>query len=310
MRISGSPVPESGAAVRQLVSLHDFGVEQRLGWVAGTVLGPPFALVKQWRHGLGGLGGAVLFAAAVVVLLAVAIRWVTRRDAPGAGTAGAGAGAAAASLPVFLILLMFFYSLYLGALWFSTRYLAPAGAVITLVLAVLIGRLSATTGSRRPAAPIAAACLLLLVLGGLGVAAVRDVQLLRAHPAQTADTGLDGAKGYREVARAILQAAPPGAVIGSLQSGALSYYAPPDRRVVNLDGVVNSEAGRAVRTHDVAAFARSEHVSYFADWGYNRAVLSIIAGRQLTPGSFREVARAKAQGGDVFTLWRVTWPAA
>jgi MFS family permease len=305
--ISGSPVPESGAAVRQLVKLHSFPPLDRLGWAAGTAVGPPFTLGKGWRHSLFSSGsvGALVFVG-VLILLAGWAYLAIRRGSE---------GRILAALPVFAVVLLLFYSLYLGALWFSTRYLAPVGAVAALGVGLLAGwcweQITARNRPRRAVARHGAIALSVgfaaLLLIGFGVAVGLDVRYLTDEPPQTADVGLDGAKGYREVALSILAATPRGAVVGSFQSGALGYYAPADVQVLNLDGVVNTDAARALVARKVAGYARSQDMTYFADWPYNRSVFLTVAGdRTLNRRSFVEVTRAHRQGGDVFTLWRFT----
>ncbi len=53
------------------------------------------------------------------------------------------------------------------------------------------------------------------------------------------------------------------AVVGAFNSGILGWYA--ERRVVNLDGVVNPQALRAIESEDLAGYAAAEGISVFAD---------------------------------------------
>lgn len=294
----GSPVPESGAAVRELVGLHAFPLGARLSWTAGTVTGFPFVLSKHLRtwlfeHRDVGVG---LFVGLVMLLIAMAaLMWRdSRRDVRRAGSR------VAAAVPLFAVVILGFYSIYLGALWFSPRYLAPVVAVSTLALALAAG----WCWRRRSMRLLLG---LAVVLAGGTVGSVRQHIQLGRSPAATADVGIEGAKGYREAAAAILASVPSGAVVGSLQSGALSYYADRGISVVNLDGVVNRQAAEALRQRRLASYAQSRGVTYFADWAYNRYVLLEVSGRSARRAEFVPLARAKAQGRDVFTLWRVTW---
>jgi len=294
----GSPVPASGNAVRRLVQLHQLGVRSELAWAAGTVLGAPFTLLTSFRHTLFAhpTVGAALFlgiaAVGAATALLVACGWSAGNDRR-----------FAACLPLFAVGLLGFYSLYLGAIWFDTRYLAPVAAATTLLLAIV------GTALWRRDARVARTAVCLLV-GGLVVAVAlpSDVHYLVATPAGTVDTGYDGAKGYRELAPGVLAAAPSGSVIGSLQSGALGYYNDGRVKVVNLDGVVNSGAARALQNRRLGEYARSQGVQYFADWPYNLGVfITVSSDSRLTPHSFHAVYAAAPQGADIFTLWRIDW---
>jgi len=143
------------------------------------------------------------------------------------------------------------------------------------------------------------------------VAVAVDARDLVVTPTATADAGFDGAKGYREVAADIIAAAPPGAVVGSLQSGALSYYSGDRIRVINLDGVVDSGAARALAHRRLAAYAASQGVGYLADWPSNLGILlAASSDPQLRASAFHPVYAAAPQGSDTFTLWRVDWGSA
>lgn len=58
---------------------------------------------------------------------------------------------------------------------------------------------------------------------------------------------------------------PPGATVGSHQSGALAYIADRHFRVVNLDGVVNPPAFQAIRTRHLDAYLRALRINYLID---------------------------------------------
>lgn len=231
-----------------------------------------------------------LLAAGVAATVALACAW-SPRDPRRVG----------AALPLFAVGLLLFYSLYLGALWFDTRYLAPVNAAAALLVAI-VG--AAAWRYRRRTAEIGVG----LLLAALLAAVIVDTRYLVRTPAATVDTGYDGAKGYREVAAEIIAAAPPGAVVGSLQSGALSYYGGDRIRVVNLDGVVDSGAARALADRRLTAYASSQGVGYFADWPYNLGVLlSASSDPQVRASDFHPVHAAAPQGSDSFTLWRIDW---
>jgi len=59
---------------------------------------------------------------------------------------------------------------------------------------------------------------------------------------------------------------PKGAIIGCLQSGILGYYS--NRKVINLDGVVNQEALIAMKGNRLGEYVAREGITYIMDWPY------------------------------------------
>ena len=62
------------------------------------------------------------------------------------------------------------------------------------------------------------------------------------------------------------QTIPQGSVIGCFQSGIIGYYS--DRKVINLDGVVNLEALRAIKENRMGEYVSREGISYIMDWSF------------------------------------------
>ncbi|HNW94417.1 MAG TPA: hypothetical protein PKM88_16055, partial [bacterium] len=56
---------------------------------------------------------------------------------------------------------------------------------------------------------------------------------------------------------------PPDAVIGAFDAGILAYYS--GRKVVNLDGVINDNAGRAIRARRLFAYMREQQITHYID---------------------------------------------
>ena len=57
-----------------------------------------------------------------------------------------------------------------------------------------------------------------------------------------------------------------GEKIGSYQSGALGYFL-DDNTVINLDGVVNSDALSALKNNNSFGYIKSENITFLTDWG-------------------------------------------
>jgi len=64
---------------------------------------------------------------------------------------------------------------------------------------------------------------------------------------------------------------PPSVKIGSFNAGIIAYYAPQE--VVNLDGVVNWDALKAIMWNDLASYIRGEGIDYVLEW---RAAVEFI----------------------------------
>lgn len=123
----------------------------------------------------------------------------------------------------------------------------------------------------------------------------------------TPDRGLNGAKGYREVARDILSLLPERSVVGAFQSGALAYYAGDNCTVVNLDGVVDHDAAIAIRRKRLGEYARYRGVGYFADWRSNLRAFHRIGGDEVARSAMTEIGSARKQGRDQTILFKIRW---
>lgn len=302
----GTIVPESGAAVRaQALAYRDLGlnIRDQIAWASAAVLGPPLFDTTALRQFLGGTASAIGFALGISIVVGALViaRWRPRDpSAP---------QLALRSLAVFVAALFLFYAFYLPATWFMRRYLAPFQMFTTLCCA-----LGAAVLMRKGRGGVVAAVMGFSVV--LSLAAI--VRFATMTPAMTIDVEHHGAKGYLEPARQMLAIAPEGAVIGSLQSGALVWVAetelPRDGKtvhVVNLDGVVDREAGIAYRERRLAELARSRGVTHFCDWDFNmRTFLDRSGDPRLGRASFHAIGTpAEPQGKDErFRLYAIEWP--
>jgi 4-amino-4-deoxy-L-arabinose transferase-like glycosyltransferase len=295
----GTIVPQSGAAVREQALIYQalgMNVRDQLAWAAGAVVGPPLVDSTWLRQALG--SGASAIGCAITVAIVVAAVAIARRGR---------SHDALRILCAHAACLLLFYGLYLPATWFFRRYLLPIHAVAAIAVALGLARVWA----QRLAHPRRFRAVTLVVLGCMTATLVALVRFVTFAPTMTVDQGHHGAKGYREPARQILARAPQGAVVGALQSGALGWFAHgSERRVVNLDGVVDVEAAEALRGGHLAAFARSRGVTHLADWDVNvRLFLARSGDPRLTRASLVRVAEAEAQGPhERFVLYEIRWP--
>ena len=315
--LTGSPVPESGPAIQELVTIHrgaGLEVADGAGLAVGRVVGAPAVDLPAVRDAL--LGDPALATAATAALcaaIAAAAAWAGTRRRSGI------LQLPLLALGLHAVALLLFYGLVNSTPWFYERYLVPVAAVLGIALAAVVGLLWSAAHAGRPRLEGLGRRVLagVAVVGGLGVVgvpAVESVRLLRLQPAGTLDAGYEGAKGYAEVAQQVLGQLPAGAVVGSLQSGALSYfapYAPQGVQVVNLDGVVDGRAARALAERRVADYMYERGVTHVADWPFNYVVLrDRSAAAEVGAVELEPVGWTRPQGRERFEISRVRYPGA
>jgi hypothetical protein len=234
--VSGAVMPESGPAVRQLVM---FRLQDDLG---------PFSTLLLFLCTLGrivpGLFWASLQSAFAGLAVGGAVVWVAVR---GPRT----------PLNFFLtccLALAAAYLLYLPAIWFLSRYLHPLFLAVIgngAVLIVAVWQRARDLRLRALATGIAGAFLL---------------ASLWQFAEFLAPARYDAYHGFREPVLALRPQLAPFHVVAALQSGALTFYAPAGTRVVNLDGVVNRFAYRALRDKAMGTYLRDTGVQAFAEY--------------------------------------------
>jgi 4-amino-4-deoxy-L-arabinose transferase-like glycosyltransferase len=313
--LTGSPIPESGSAAQELGAVHrSVGLEMTdsLGLAVGRVVGAPVVDLPVLRTALVDHPLRALVATVVLCLgLTAAAVWAGTRRRAGVRQLPL------LALGLHAVVLVLFYGVVNTLPWFFDRYLLPVAAVFGLVLATAVGSLwsGAERWRARPASlPAPALATILVTLAAVTVPAAESIRLLGTRPAGSAASGYEGGKGYAEVAREVLSQLPAGAVVGSLQSGALGYfaeYAPQGVQVVNLDGVVDGEAAQALAGHRLPDYMHARGVTHFADWPFNASVLHSRSGaaRVGTP-ELHPIGAAQPQGGETFGIARVAYPGA
>lgn len=280
----GSPVPESGPAVRQLIEIAG---DQRMSMNAEVRLAISTLLGVVHMSSL-----TLVTSVGILLLLTIGafVALLLYRASSGV-----------AIMAICGLALAVFYIFYLPAFWFFHRYLhflffSIIACVIALP-AVMFRNIPSLKNS------------VMIGLGFFMVAMnINGMFIFYSKPVGSLYGGVDGAKGYREVAKEILSIIPDGVTIGSPQSGALSYYASRDIRVVNLDGVVNKFAFEAIRSKTLADFIVSQNVNYIAGWDVNMIDLKAQSTRALTQISLSEIGRFKPQKNDQFVLYTVITP--
>ncbi|PJE10099.1 hypothetical protein [Legionella sp.] len=185
-----------------------------------------------------------------------------------------------------------FYTFYLPAFWFFTRYYYFIYSIILILLALLLD-VKKDSQSKRISLG-----LFLIILSAFCI----YLPQFLAKPEQTKAADISSLKGYRDVALDLSTHLSPGDRVGAFQSGALSYYAPSSVRVINLDGVVNAAAAEAFKNKTMKNYVDSQQMNRFADWEYNAYLFKDRYGASFPGGCFNTIYEAQKQGNQRFTL--------
>lgn len=267
----GTVIPQSGFAVKAIVDYRQMSIVHKiLVSLYGVDAWLPFFKLIQLFPLPGILVGSILSCYVI-----------------GKGVRQSGRYGLLLILP--LILQLCFYTFYLPAFWFFTRYYYFIYIVIVITFSLTLSSLKESVSL-----PI-----FVIVVLAYGVGLVHFF----AKPNATIDVGIDGAKGYRDIALAIRTQLSKGDTLGSMQTGALSYYLPKSIRVLNLDGVVNSDAAKAVKQKNFKNYVDKQHMTHFADWEFNVRMFKKYYGGVLPESCFIPIYQTKEQGGDQFTLY-------
>ncbi|WP_417809764.1 hypothetical protein [Thioclava sp.] len=254
----GSPVPESGAAVRQIVNFYITSGLRTLPEMNVPLIPTlgEFLVPRLPQIGIFAITGTLILALAQFVRI--------RRMS------------LSAVLLLSSISYIAFYAFYLPAFWFFDRYLNPVFIFCAILLSIILA-IRAERVETCPLCRIVNTIAVIVLLIGPSVSIY--LELMDREPPRPD-------RGYTRQARDVLQRLPDGAVLAAMQSGALTWWAssPPYAhagiRVVNLDGVVNRHAKDAIHNHRLAAYLQSIHATHFSDWPLNAYMLNTYAGQE------------------------------
>ena len=157
---------------------------------------------------------------------------------------------------IYSILLIAVYSFYIFGQWFYPRYYFP----ITFMGTIWGGKFFFSVDARLKRRPILNRLFkifIIIIFVSFHLLQWRQVisEIPRNHHVK-----LYG------VVQVLEKKTPKEAVIGCFQSGFLEYYS--DRKVINLDGVVNQEALKAMKENRLGKYVARKGITYIADWPY------------------------------------------
>lgn len=266
----GSPVPESGRATRFLsiayapffglgpASMLDSGptlafvgehVEHSLDTMKVIPVAQPFFRGIQKLAGDGPLASAAAHAAdgvGILLLVGFVAWWVRRRRSARGRDAGE-----YDFLLLFAVMMIAAYSTIIFGMFFYLRYYYPLYFIAMLFGGLAMDDLIAWL-RRRPAAARRA------VLAGSGVYAV--ALLFMTYTAAYRTTPV---YGFYDAARWVATHTDASDTIGVFQGGAIGYLS--HRRVINLDGKVNSDALHAMETGRLDQYVKAAGIDIVMD---------------------------------------------
>jgi hypothetical protein len=246
--------------------------------------------------------GVAAFWFFVVALVALAAWCVRRgRDAP--------VWLVAATLPAFSACLLVFYAWY-GVTFYFTRYLSPIALVTALVIAVFAARIAEAPARLRPIAWGLAGAAAVIVGIAIARTQVGDLTDTHANAARIGTAGFyDATTGYRETIHEVLPYLPAHSTVGGWQSGALSYFAPKNVTVVNLDGVVNPDAVTADQHKRLGDYMRARNIGTIADFPFAAANLEQQAAAVHPAPAMRVIADIPADhASPPYRVIAIDWP--
>jgi len=130
-----------------------------------------------------------------------------------------------------------------------TWYFIPLNLFLAMGLAWLLNELRGHVPIRK----WVIACVLLLTLGLFYVGWSKHLRNVLVHQRDSV-----------AAAEWINTNLPKDAVVGTFNSGVETYFS--ERRIVNLDGLVNNKALQALRARDLMAYVKNERIEYLIDW--------------------------------------------
>jgi hypothetical protein len=299
----GTPLPTSGAAAHRLLPYPSFSkITQSLaaGAVSGGPVGPwDWFRARVIEHPAFGVAAFWFFVVALVALAAWCVR--RGRDAP--------VWLFAATLPAFSACLLVFYAWY-GVTFYFTRYLSPIALVTALVIAVFAARIAEAPARLRPIAWGLAGAAAVIVGIAIARTQVGDLTDTHANAARIGTAGFyDATTGYRETIHEVLPYLPAHSTVGGWQSGALSYFAPKNVTVVNLDGVVNPDAVTADQHKRLGDYMRARNIGTIADFPFAAANLEQQAAAVHPAPAMRVIADIPADhASPPYRVIAIDWP--
>lgn len=162
-------------------------------------------------------------------------------------------------LPIITFCLILFcsYVLYIYGMWFFKRYFFPFVFLFVILLSVLIDMVLSSISNRKFASALVVFFSAIILFTNLTRNDSKEILLSN-----------NTNNGYMTIGKWVSDNFEDGTVIGSMQSGAMSYFA-DNIKVINLDGVVNEDALTAAKNRKLMDYVREMKIEYIIGWDAN-----------------------------------------
>jgi hypothetical protein len=167
-------------------------------------------------------------------------------------------------LMMFCFILFCAYIFYIYGMWFFKRYFFPFELLFILTLALLSDTAVSSLHGEKSRRNFV-----------IFISAIVVVINFTRYDFREAYVDFNDDKsnsGYLPIGEWVSQNFKNGTVIGSMQSGAMSYFA-GNIEVVNLDGVVNADALTAIKNKNLIGYVKKMHIEYIVGWEINNEYL-------------------------------------
>lgn len=194
-------------------------------------------------------------------------------------------------LPVVItsVLLYITYIFYIPAYWFYPRYMIFLAVPLLILLGYTAKEFfTSRLGERYPNLAFYSILIIFLAVN-ISRPGFRDFYF--------ADYPV---KGYFGIGKYVTDNFSEGSIIGSLQTGAIAYFA-ENMIVFNLDGVVNAGALNAIKEKRLMDYIRENRIEYLLSWDINYEFL------KLKSQNFRESDLKFLYRTDGLKSWDYEW---
>ncbi|MEO8209203.1 MAG: hypothetical protein ABI840_01470 [bacterium] len=166
-------------------------------------------------------------------------------------------------LILFCSLLFCSYVFYIYGMWFFKRYFFPFVFLFIIILSLFTDSVLKSfenSGTGKKFTIIISVIFLIIHFTRY------DFKELYVN------NNYENNSGYRAIGEWVSQNFKEGTTIGTMQSGAIAYFA-DGIKVINIDGVVNKDALTAIKNKDLMGYVKKMKIDYLVGWDINNEYL-------------------------------------
>ena len=192
-------------------------------------------------------------------------------------------------LLVYMISIVVFYTFFFGAPWFISRYMSPIMLFFNLLEVCCV--ILVIDFFFRKIYKFRRVVNFMITIGLISLYFIFVRNLIKIHLRPVPITTY--VDHYQ-----IVKDLPSNTVIGSFQSGVLSYFA--TSTIINLDGKMNVDAVRAIRSGILYDYVCSKRIEYIVDWPF-------LIAKYFPPCFFNDYTKVRTISRGIYTttLWKL-----